>query len=387
MNKIRRISMHGGGWLLFSFLMASFLQNGDASGISYSRIIFSAPFLGFIFFYIALFYLNTKLLIPIFFLKKKYLSYILIAILLLLTCLWLSPFDRVMQPLRPALSGRAAHEYRTPPQLPPGETTAPRGPAGGPPVHRNYQPGIPPPGRPTASSIPLDIISLILFFMTLAGSSLLVLSRQWRIAENNKSKAEVQKIRAEMAFLKAQVSPHFLFNTLNNIYALALTKSDKTPAALLRLSNIMRYITDEASQDFVPLEKEIAAINDYIELQKLRMGKMTGLQYSLKGVYVGTRLAPLVLMPFIENAFKHGISKNQPSRIDISIYADQKVITLHTRNLLLRNLMGEQRDGTGLSNVQQRLELLYPGAYTLKTGAEGDYFVVDLQINIAGSWN
>ncbi|GAB3017016.1 hypothetical protein GCM10027051_22090 [Niabella terrae] len=223
--------------------------------------------------------------------------------------------------------------------------------------------------------------------MTLAGSSLLVLSRQWRIAENNKSKAEVQKIRAEMAFLKAQVSPHFLFNTLNNIYALALTKSDKTPAALLRLSNIMRYITDEASQDFVPLEKEIAAINDYIELQKLRMGKMTGLQYSLKGVYVGTRLAPLVLMPFIENAFKHGISKNQPSRIDISIYADQKVITLHTRNLLLRNLMGEQRDGTGLSNVQQRLELLYPGAYTLKTGAEGDYFVVDLQINIAGSWN
>lgn len=103
--------------------------------------------------------------------------------------------------------------------------------------------------------------------MAMAGSGLIVLVAQWRITEKNKSLIETQKVKAELAFLKSQISPHFLFNTLNNIYALAIAKSENTASGILWLSNMMRYITDKSEEDYVPVEREIACIKDYIELQ------------------------------------------------------------------------------------------------------------------------
>jgi LytS/YehU family sensor histidine kinase len=236
-----------------------------------------------------------------------------------------------------------------------------------------------PPGE--ARQLRIDIVSLILFFMAMAGSAMLVLSKQWRITEKNRSLVEIQKIKAELAFLKTQVSPHFLFNTLNNIYALAITKNESTASGILRLSNIMRYVTDEAKEDFVPVEKEIACINDYIALQKLRLGKKVTLDYTVTGEFSNIKVAPLILMAFIENTFKHGVSNHMPVRISIAIHINEAVIKLRTQNIIIPKDEENKRNGIGLLNARQRLELLYPGSHKLTISSNNGMFTVDLALD------
>ena len=256
-----------------------------------------------------------------------------------------------------------------------------------PPYMNRENPPAPPAGVPInkppaeAGQLRIDIVSLILFFMTMAGSAMLVLSRQWRLTEKNKSLIEIQKIKAELAFLKAQISPHFLFNTLNNIYALAITKNENTASGILRLSNIMRYVTDDAKEDFVPVEKEIACINDFIELQKLRLGKKVTLDYTLTGEYGNTKVAPLILIAFIENAFKHGISNHMPARISIAININEPRISLSTQNIIIPKSEENNRNGIGLFNARQRLEQLYPGSHKLQINSGNGIFTVDLVLD------
>jgi hypothetical protein len=128
-----------------------------------------------------------------------------------------------------------------------------------------------------------------------------------------------EKQLAEISYLKAQINPHFLFNTLNSLYALTITKSDEAPNAILKLSNMMRYVVTESSQDFVPLSKEINYIKDYIALQKLRMNEDVNFSFNYKGDEVGKSIAPLIIIPFIENAFKYGLNPDEESEIRIEI--------------------------------------------------------------------
>ena len=212
--------------------------------------------------------------------------------------------------------------------------------------------------------------------MAMAGSGLIVLVAQWRITEKNKSLIETQKVKAELAFLKSQISPHFLFNTLNNIYALAIAKSENTASGILWLSNMMRYITDKSEEDYVPVEMEIACIKDYIELQKLRLGKNVKIEFSLKGNYENTKVAPLILMSFIENTFKHGVSNIIPSQIVINILIIDREIILETRNTINKMNGESSRNGIGLQNAKQRLELLYPDKHHLQISeSDGMYSV------------
>lgn len=227
----------------------------------------------------------------------------------------------------------------------------------------------------------IDLLSLILFLMAMAAGAMLVLAKQWRITERNKALVEIQKVKAELAFLKVQVSPHFLFNTLNNIYALAITKNENTASGILRLSNIMRYVTDEAKEDFVPIVKEIGCINDFIELQKLRLSKNSTLDYSVTGKYGNVKIAPLILMAFIENVFKHGISNHTSTKASIAIHVNEKGISLKTRNAVIRK--NDNRDGIGLINVKQRLELLYPGLHKLQISEDNGIFTVILELGNA----
>lgn len=368
--------IHIGCWLLFTFFIAAFLNNSGRNNSSWPQTILSLPFLLFVLFYVLVFYLNMYVLMPGFFLKKKYLAYTLIFIALFAACFYVKPFEHVMQDaqrnsLIPAHLNEANNRaFPRPPDLK-GEsrfTPIPGAPMNRPPVVQNRR-------------IRMDIISLILFFMTMAGSAMLVLSKQWRVTEENKSLVEIQKVKAELAFLKAQVSPHFLFNTLNNIYALAITKSEHTASGILHLSNIMRYVTDEAKEDFVPVEQEIACINDFIALQKLRLGKKVTLDYTATGEYGNTKVAPLILMAFIENAFKHGVSNNIPSYIRIAIHVDERNVSLRTENTIIKDSEKDNRDGIGLLNAKQRLDLLYPGLHRLQMSGDKEKFTVVLTLD------
>lgn len=191
------------------------------------------------------------------------------------------------------------------------------------------------------------------------------------------------KLNAEIAFLKAQINPHFLFNTLNSIYSLALTKSDDTPDAVVKLSAIMRYSVTESQKQYVNLNKEITYISNYIELQKLRLTDNAEVEAIYKGDFESEKIAPLLLMPFVENAFKHGISPEENSVIKVHIELKDHVLkmTVINNKVYIQNLSGNI--GLGIENTQQRLGMLYPNNYKLAIRENDETFEVNLQIELS----
>lgn len=214
-------------------------------------------------------------------------------------------------------------------------------------------------------------------------AAIIVLFKKWYLDELTRKKLAEEKLEAELNFLKAQVHPHFLFNTLNNLYALTLTKSDKTPDIVLKLSDLLDYMIYKSNADFVPLEKELEIIEGYIELEKMRYNKRLDLNYKVTGPVGGHQVAPLILLPFIENCFKHGASKDRSNpHIDIQLEISTDHLYLRAFNSLpLKKEKDEQKnEGIGLKNVKRRLELLYPGKHELKIKEEEQEFTVELKI-------
>ncbi len=190
-----------------------------------------------------------------------------------------------------------------------------------------------------------------------------------------------EKQMAEISYLKAQINPHFLFNTLNSLYALTIEKSNEAPKAVLKLSSIMRYVVTESDQDFVPLEKEINYIKDYIDLQKLRISDDTNLKISIEGDPIGKMIAPLIVIPFIENAFKYGINPDENSFIDIKITIDSDNFILKVKNSIVnKNLSEDKKTETGIENTIKRLNYIYPEKHLLNIKEEDGIFSVNLTI-------
>ena len=192
---------------------------------------------------------------------------------------------------------------------------------------------------------------------------------------------EKEKLSNQLSYLKAQINPHFLFNTLNSIYSLALVKSDLTADAVVKLSSMMRYVTTEASTDLVPLTKEIDYLNNYIRLQKMRLGDTADVSYEVSGDGAGKQIAPLILIPFIENAFKHGVNPEENSRIGITLQVAGTELRLQVQNQKVHvETPEEPESGIGLENVRQRLELLYPARYLLHMDDQPGSFSVSLTL-------
>jgi len=192
-----------------------------------------------------------------------------------------------------------------------------------------------------------------------------------------------EKLNAEVSYLKAQINPHFLFNTLNSLYALTLQKSDEAPNAVLKLSGIMRYVVTESSQDFVVLDKEINYIRDYIELQKLRLDESVSLTFDIKGSTGGRAIAPLILIPFIENAFKYGINPDEDSFIKIVISIENQLLEMSVQNSMAATEIDEEfKTEEGLKNTHKRLELIYPGNYELVVNETNKVYDVNLKIEL-----
>ena len=200
------------------------------------------------------------------------------------------------------------------------------------------------------------------------------------------ARIEQQKLEAELKTLKSQLNPHFLFNSLNNIYSLSLVKSDKVPDLILRLSELMRHIIYESKDNFIPIERELDFVNNFIELQRIRVSEKVSIHYQITGKIPARKIAPLIFEPFIDNAFKHGLpGANQNGFIEIAFnFETENLLKFTATNgcdyMPVRN---SRNSGIGLENVKQRLKLLYrPEEYFLSIEKLQDSFTVLLTLTL-----
>ncbi|MCB0570483.1 MAG: histidine kinase [Phaeodactylibacter sp.] len=189
---------------------------------------------------------------------------------------------------------------------------------------------------------------------------------------------------AQLQFLRAQINPHFLFNTLNNIYSLAVAGSDKTPDMVLRLSNLLRYVVYDGREEQVALEREARQIGEYIELFQMRSEEPLDISYHTEGALEGIRVEPMILIPIVENCFKHcDFDTNDKAYARIKLTADAE--NLHFSTLNSKDNRQRQKDrvgGVGLDNIEKRLQLKYPGHYRLNIDEQEDSFALELSLAI-----
>lgn len=222
-----------------------------------------------------------------------------------------------------------------------------------------------------------------LVLTTTAGIVCIVfLFKHWFMKQQEWLQAQKEKVTAELQLLKAQVHPHFLFNTLNNIYSFSLTQSPQTPEMILRLSSLLSYMLYDCRADEVPLEKEIDVMKDYIQLEKARYGDKIDISLNIEGDIKDKYIAPLLLLPFLENAFKHGTS-DQLEKSWLSMDIAVKKYTLHCKIANSKNNhVPLSASGIGVENVRKRLHFIYPDQHELKTSDEGYFFVVALRVEL-----
>ena len=330
------------------------------------------------------FYLNYYTLIPSLYFRKKYLLYI--------ACIVFALGLIVLLPSM--LTGRMPWTNHPPGQLPPsaqGHSQAgmpdrfggpPNGPppdADGPPPFSGVQPDRMP-GGPAGQAVNPSFFEeishhIFVFFIVVLFSLFLRVRNRMLVAEK-------KRVDAELNSLKSQINPHFLFNALNSIYSLTVKKQDTAPAAVINLSELMRYMIKDANEEVVPLQIELDYIVNYIELQKARVVNTALVEYNITGDTTGKTIAPLLLIAFIENAFKYGINPDEESSIRIEIKIADDQLIMRVRNAKVVKLTWVKSTGVGIPNTRERLNLLYPGKHTLSIDDNAGDFLVTLTITL-----
>jgi hypothetical protein len=225
---------------------------------------------------------------------------------------------------------------------------------------------------------------LHLFIIRLLSSTLAILIPLAYKIVTEHAEADREKTKAELSFLRSQINHHFLFNSLNNIYSLSLQGSPHTPKAIYSLSSIMRHMATATATFKIELQQELNFIHHYIEIQKLRLSENTMLHYTVEGNSEGKTIGPMLLIPFIENCFKHGVSTTRKSEIKIDIQIHETTLELNSRNTLLDQIDNEHiKSGVGLVNVRKRLEFEYTGKHTLSVKSEGGYYKTYLNLHLS----
>jgi two-component system, LytTR family, sensor histidine kinase AlgZ len=226
--------------------------------------------------------------------------------------------------------------------------------------------------------------AVITLFITIFISLLRFVS-DWFEIEAIRQEVQNEKLTAELNFLKAQINPHFLFNTLNNLYYLAYSKSENTTEVISKLSQVMRYMIYDANHERVLLEKEIEYMQNYISLERLRLNDQIPINFKIDGNTAGVEVAPLILITFLENAFKHGVTSTNPRAwVNISIVIKGNVLHYTVDNSKGKNAISDKggKSGIGLSNLKRRLELMYPNRHQLKVEDSADRYYIELQITL-----
>ena len=218
------------------------------------------------------------------------------------------------------------------------------------------------------------------YFPVIAASTVLQFMRDLYKNERKLREIENEKSNAEKRMLQAQVNPHFFFNTLNTLYALTLTGSKRSSAFVLRLSDLMHYMLYVANAEKVSLNEEIAYLKNFADIEQMRYSERLELSFQFSGDIEGKMIAPLLLLTFIENAFKHGV-ENDKGWITVDITVADKTLFLKVENSYTVKT-NPFSGGLGLANVKKRLELLYPGAYELHLIQQDETYLADLKLNL-----
>jgi hypothetical protein len=313
-----------------------------------------------------IFYSNYLVLVPKFFFGSRNYRYYL-SVVLLLTLLYLVS-DRTNEFIFKHVPGRT--EEMDKPKVE-GSTIAPPKP------DEHF-------GRPPFREMHLLNYMFTSLFLVFFSLGLRVLERHSQ-TEKLQKELEKEKLNSELAFLKNQISPHFFFNTLNNIYSLISINAEDSQKAVLRLSKLMRYLLYDSEHGNTKLSNEIDFMNNYIDLMKLRMSSKISLEVAFPEKYDDINIPPLIFIPFIENAFKHGISYREKSFIDISITTKKDSLVFRCTNSIVKVTEENDSDhsGIGLENVIKRLNLLFPVKHELKINKSDSEYEVLLQINFA----
>ena len=233
--------------------------------------------------------------------------------------------------------------------------------------------------------LPRGPIAFCYLCMTTSAASPMIIKffKLWTTKQRQWVQEQHEKVMAELKLMKAQIHPHLIFNTLNNIYSFSLTQSPKTPQLILKLSSLLSYILYDCKTDEVDLEKEMDAMKNYIDLEKEKCADKIDISWSVEGEINNRVIAPLLFLPFLENAIKHSVSETVEKSwvaVDISVKKNKLYCKIANSK---DGLTLKSPTGPGIDNVKRRLDFIYPGKYDLKMNDEGDFFVVSLQIQLA----
>ncbi len=298
---------------------------------------------------LVLFYSNYLVLIPKLLFKKKYLIYAVSIII------FIAGFSLLIEFFNHD-SGQMHHEVKSMSELPPPK----------------------PPGDFDGMFRGFPVFTIVFII-----STALRMSIEWFKNERQRKELENDKLKAELEVLRAQIDPHFFFNVLNNICSLARKKSDDTESFIIRLSELLRYNLYENKGEKFLLEKEINFLNNYIEIQRMRLDKNADIVFDYMDTNQNLLIEPMLLYPFVENAFKHGISYQNVSHIEIKTRTEQNKLFFSIENPFTTNTTKEKNSGgIGLVNVEKRLELLYPDKHKLEVCKENNKFCVTLIIEL-----
>ncbi|PHN03858.1 histidine kinase [Flavilitoribacter nigricans DSM 23189 = NBRC 102662] len=224
-------------------------------------------------------------------------------------------------------------------------------------------------------------------FFIVGASTIVKIVKDWAQHLREMQELETQTMQSELRFLKSQINPHFLFNTLNNLYALTLKKSDQAPEIVIKLSEMMRYMLYECNEKRVPLRKEVNYIRNYLDLEQLRQGKNIEINFMVEGQVSDQEIAPLMFIPFLENSFKHGLSNHiTKGFVNIKLSVKEQCVDFYIENSKPETPPvrdpNRRSGGIGLVNIHRRLNLLYPDNYELKIEDMPHAYAVHLKIKL-----
>lgn len=230
------------------------------------------------------------------------------------------------------------------------------------------------------------LLQMIGIFLVVSFSTIVKIVIDWARHTRERQELQTRTMQSELRFLKSQINPHFLFNTLNNLYALTLKKDDKAPEIVIKLSEMMRYMLYECNEKRVPLQKEINYIKNYLDLESLRQGKNVSINFEVNGRVGDQQIAPLMFIPFLENSFKHGLNHHiTEGYVHIVLNVDEKEINFNIENSKAHRVNTPTRGrsgGIGLVNVRRRLDLLYPEKYDLSTEDAPNSYAANLLLTL-----
>ncbi len=347
-NIALQILLWGGVWVFISLILTNGL---DHPGRLWRKSVLSFVGIGIIIF------VNLKWLLPQLFFKKKTGLYILASVLLLAVVSWLLYAD--IMPWNESDFWRVSTGEKAIAQRP---------------------------WRPRKGGLGFFWFGRTLpFFVSLLGSTLIAVSQFANAKEKEAIQLERSKLETEVKFLKSQINPHFLFNSLHNIYALTVMKADHAPDQLLKLSDILRYMLYDSNEAHVPLRREIEYLKNYISLVRLKDSRGMGLKCELDESQPELMIAPLLFIPFVENAVKHSqIEDLKKGYINISLVTWGNSLKFMVENSISQKQYTKDKvGGIGLSNIKQRLQLLYPDKHRLEIDAQPNKFNIQLEIDCA----